>query len=1040
MFNFTGLSLKDKYTTMIKITRALIAIISLIFLFERASFSQKSQIYSYSERDFYKGLELYEKEKYGAARKFFDRIAEKEKIEKSELKSEAQYYQAMCAIELFNLDAEYLVFKFANENPQSPFINDAYFRLADYMYKKKNYPRTIMYYESVNRYLLDNEQLSQYYFQKGYSHYMRRQMEEARVNFYEIKDIDSKYSSPALYYYSHIAYDQGNYETAVQGFLRLLDDDTFSQVAPYYVAQIYYLQKKFEEVIEFAPPLMETITPRRSAEMSKIIGESYFYLERYDEAIPYLQKYKDEVRSVSIQDKYQLAFSYYKIGDYEEAAKLFERITMTETEISMSALYNLADCYLQMGDKNKARTAFGSCSRMEFNPEIQEDALFNYAKLTYELSYSPFNEAVRTLNFYIRQYPASPRVDEAYNILVMAYLNTKNYRLAMESLEKIRYKTPEIERAYQKVAFFLGLELFTNQRFNDAISAFDRSIKYDTYDDVIRARTLYWLAECYMRENDHETAEDYYNMFLEEPVAFQTPEYKKVNYSMGYLEFSRKNYGKAEKWFTEYVNLEKDRSAVTLADAYNRLGDCRFINSKYWQAIDYYDKVITAGKADVDYAYFQKGFSLGLVDRVDRKIETMKELLEKYPGSAYMDDALFELGKSYVLKDNPSAAKVNYLKIVEQNPNSNYISKSLIQLGLIERNADNNVEALKYYKRVVQDYPGTPESSNALKSIRDIYVDMNNVNGYLAYVEEMGEGVSVSEQDSLIYIAAENAYLQGNCDRAIPNLRDYIQRFSKGAFLLNAHYYLSDCLLKSGKGQEAMESLLYIIGQPSSIFTEPALLAACRISFDGKDYNRSAELYKKLIGLGENKANVAEAELGLMRSYARLGEYKNTIDAARIVLLQDKLEEPVKKEANYLIAKAYMNQNDLVSAYDWFDKIDGEVNTEFGAEAKYTMAEIDFNRGRIDNADKLVFEMINMNTPHHYWMGKTFLLLSDIYMARKDEFQAVQTLESVINYYPNEDDGIKTDALARKDSITEKVNLENQAAEPDTLEIQMDQE
>lgn len=769
--------------------------------------------------------------------------------------------------------------------------------------------------------------------------------------------------------------------------------------------------------------------------MSKIIGESFFYLEKYEEAIPYLEKYRDEVRRISIQDKYQLAFSFYKTGNYEEAAKLFERITLTNTEISMSSLYNLADCYLKLGDKNKARTAFGSCSRMEFNEKIREDALFHYAKLTYELSYSPFNEAVRTLNYYISQYPASPRVDEAYNILVMAYMNTKNYKLAMESLEKIKDKTPEIEKAYQKVAFFLGLELFTNLRFNDAISAFDKAIKYDKYDEVIRARSLFWLAESYMRENDDATAEDFYDLFLSEPAAFQTPEYKKVTYSLGYLEFSRNDYVSAERWFLEYINLEKDRKAVTLADAYNRMGDCRFISSKYMQAINYYNKVIEIGKADVDYAYFQKGFSLGIINKPQEKIETMNELLNNYPGSAYADDALFELGKSYVQLNNNSAAKVNYLKVVEQHSNSNYVSKSLIQLGLIARNEAKNEEALKYYKKVVADYPGTSESNNALKSIKDIYVDQNSVDTYLAYVEKMGKGISASEQDSLLYASAENIYLKGNCDQAIGNLRNYIARFPNGEFLLNANYYLSDCLLKSGKGGEAMTSLLYIIKQPTSIFTEPALLAASRISFGNKNYNRSAELYKKLINLGENKANVAEAELGLMRSYSRLQEYKNTIDAARIVLLQDKLEPSVQKEANYLIANAFMKQNDPRSAYEYYAKLESEVNTEYGAEAKYTMAEIDFNQGKIDSAEKLVLEMIKLNTPHHFWMGKTFLLLSDIYLKKKDEFQAVQTLESIINYYPVETDGIKSQAVSRKDIISNRVNIDNQVEVLDTLEL-----
>ena len=111
----------------------------------------------------------------------------------------------------------------------------------------------------------------------------------------------------------------------------------------------------------------------------------------------------------------------------------------------------------------------------------------------------------------------------------------------------------------------------------------------------------------------------------------------------------------------------------------------------------------------------------------------------------------------------------------------------------------------------------------------------------------------------------------------------------------------------------------------------------------------------------------------------------------------------------------------------------GEVNSEQGAEAKYKMAEIDYNREDVDKAEKEIFEFIDMNTPHQYWMGKSFLLLSDIYLTKNDDFQAVQTLESIINYYTDDSDGIKAEAIKRKKAITSRVDKENQPAVPDSL-------
>ena len=244
--------------------------------------------------------------------------------------------------------------------------------------------------------------------------------------------------------------------------LRLKDDGNFGPIVPYYLTQIYYKQKKYDEVVRYAPALMENVTEKRAPEVASITGESYIQLNLYEEAIPYLEKYMATGSNISREDKYSLAYAYYKTGDCAKAIELFGQITGSETAVSQSALYHMADCHLKLNDKNKARMAFSSASKMDFDPEIQEDALYNFALLTYELDYSPFNEAVQALNDYLSRYPNSRRSEEATNYLVLAYLNAKNYRLALASIEKLHTMSGEIKKAYQKIAYYRGLELFSD--------------------------------------------------------------------------------------------------------------------------------------------------------------------------------------------------------------------------------------------------------------------------------------------------------------------------------------------------------------------------------------------------------------------------------------------------------------------------------------------------------------------------------------------------------------------------------------------------
>ena len=88
-------------------------------------------------------------------------------------------------------------------------------------------------------------------------------------------------------------------------------------------------------------------------------------------------------------------------------------------------------------------------------------------------------------------------------------------------------------------------------------------------------------------------------------------------------------------------------------------------------------------------------------------------------------------------------------------------------------------------------------------------------------------------------------------------------------------------------------------------------------------------------------------------------------------------------------------------------------------------------------AENEVREFIDMNTPHQEWMARIFILSSDLSLQKKDYFQARYTLQSLIDYYEVEDDGIKQEAQQKLDYILEmEESIENQGLiESDTLSL-----
>ncbi|HOP04820.1 MAG TPA: tetratricopeptide repeat protein [Tenuifilaceae bacterium] len=1000
-------------------------------------YSQETLKYTHPDKLYRKGLELFEKGNYVSAQQHFKLAASMFDPKEVHQRGESEFYNALCAIELFNEDAEYLIRSFINSYPDNQKVNQAFFELGKLRYREKKYKDAIYWLNQADKGAFSKEQRAELLFKLGYSYFMVDDIEHAGRAFFEIKDTKNKYSSPATYYYSHISYTQENYATALKGFEKLSNDETFAPLVPYYISQIFFLQKQYEKVVEYAPPILENATPKRAPEIARIIGESYYRLKEYEKAIPFIEKFLETAQSLTREDNYLVGFVYYRNSNYDEAVKYLERVPTDEDVLSQNANYHLADCYIKLNDKAKARQAFAMASKYDFDMSIKEDALFNFAKITYETLYNPFNEAIDAFRKYIELFPESPRIDEAHNYLVLAYSNTKNYQEALDALDKIRVKDASIKSAYQRVAFFRGLEHFQNLNFPKAKELFTLSLSYPEFNQTINAQSLYWRGESYYRLDDYASASTDFNLFLLSPGSFSLPEYQMAHYNLGYSNFKLKNYDEAVVWFRKYTTIAAKKTDQILGDAFNRIGDSYFIQRRYWVALDYYEKAINTNTIDVDYAYFQRGFAFGLVERPQKKIETLLEMVSQFPESNYLDDALFELAETYLALNETNNAEEYYSRIEKDFPGSSYYVKALVQLGIASYNKNDNENAMQYYKRVVEEFPGSPEAKNSLVGLRNIYVDMGEVNKYFDYASTLGSlgNVSMAEKDSLSYIATEKVYMSGDCQKTVQNFNKYLEEFPKGNFVLNANYYIGDCLYKQGNIEEALPYFNYVVQRQKNQFTEQTLLAVSDIYMRTERHAEAFEVFDLLETLADVKTNLLEARIGKLRSASKLNQPQDVVEAAAKVLITEKLPPEIEREARYERAHALVALNRTDDAFDEFAHLSENVKSPQGAEAKYMMAKIYFEKGDLDKSEAEVFNFAQQNTPHQYWLANSFILLADVYAQKDDFFQAKATLQSVLDGYTNTEDGIIDLASDKLSELIKTEREKQKGTEADTIRV-----
>ncbi|MCK9616662.1 MAG: tetratricopeptide repeat protein [Lentimicrobiaceae bacterium] len=989
-------------------------------------FSQNTASELQPYADYRLAKEMFSVQKFGAAQALFENVMQSIPDKEDAIRIDAEYYAAFCALELLHPDAEYRMIEFITYHPDNNNTKVAYFQLGKFYYSQKDFQKAVAAFEKTDIFELNNRDLAEYYFKLGLSYFKRNDFEKALKNFYEIKDSENQYSAPALYYYSHISYLNKNYETALSGFNKLKTNETFKNMVPLYIAQIHYIKGEYDALLQVAIPLLENEKTKKIFDLARLVGESYYKTGKYAESIPYLELYSDRTtRQVSRPEFYQLAFAYYKTANYPKAIPFFQEIAKDEDSLTQNSLYLLADCYIKTGEKQFARNTFASFLKMDFYPELRENALYNYAKLSYELSKNPLNDAINSIKLFISEFPKSQFADEMYTYLVNLFLSSNNYKDAFASLENIKVKDDRLKEAYQNITFNRGVELYNDNKFEEAVAMFKKSLTYNL-NKGLTASARYWLGESYYRLSDFEQALSNYRSFMLLPSAYQSKYYNLANYNIAYIQLNKKNYKEALTGFRKFLVAKSKEEPTVIADAQLRTADCYFANKQYLEAIEYYDKALNSSANDADYALYQKALAYGAQGKLNPKSAALSELIKKYKKSAYYDDALYELGVTSLVQNNNEQAMIYFKRIISETPRSNFAIKAKLKNGMIYYNNEQNDLALQTLRNLVDTYPNTPEAREALVTIKNIYIDMNRVDDYFAFAKNIPfANISMAEEDSASYIAAENLYMKGDCNSSVTEFGNYLSKFPNGAFIVNAAFYKAECLYNNNKKNEALTGYSLVVSQPANRFTESSWSKIAEIQYSDKKYSDALIAFKRLYESAEQNNIRTEATAGQMRCYYRLSNYDSVMITADKLLSAEKISASLQSETQLLIAHSAYALKDMGKATRSFENTLQLSQGERGAEANYYLAKIAFEQQKYQEAEKKVFALSENFTSYDFWVASGFILLGDIYVQTGNLFQAKQTLQSIIDNYEGED--LKSIAKEKLNAIisSEKPTINN---------------
>lgn len=906
------------------------------------------------------------------------------------------YYQALSALQNDEAQAANMIADFTQAHPTYYKTPQLWLQWGDYAWRHKNYKKALKIYQEVDTQILSPAQQDEFAFKQAYIYFQLHEYDKAKPLFARVSQGHSKQADYAAYYHAYLLFEAQDYSPALAAFRRCANSKQFKGIAPYYIAQIYTAQEQYAELIREGSSLERQANSKLRPSVASLVGNAYFEQGDYSRALPLLQK--DKSLGLSPYGNYRMAYAAMQTQAYDKAIRYFEKVKPSASDIYQNALILLGNCYLQTNKKDFAAKAFYNAYQQNHSAKLKEDALFNFAKLSYELNNDPYQKAIHALSSYIQEQPNSPRLQEANTYLVNLFLSSHNHKEAYSLLKAMPQRSPRLNEAYQKIAFNRGVELFTAQDYTAAEAAFAQAAE-QPFKPALHSKALYWQAASNYANKSYWPAVKQWQQALQDYRQAGLAPPNRIYYNIAFCYYQLKRYHKAISWFAS-SSKQPHISRALKADSYLRMADAYFVSKQFDKAIAAYQEAMFTDPQQSDYASYQIALAQGGKGDFAAKTRALAAFGQQHAQSPLADDALFELGTTHLILNHNKAAIDAFSKLCQQYARSPFKKQALLKTGLCYYNIDNNQRALEVLKQLVAEHQGSKEAKEALNSIQNIYVESDKAQDFIAYAGQLPNAhITSNKQDSITYMAAEHAYMnQGNSQKAITDFSHYINSYPQGHFQLYAHFYRGESYMRVHDYGAAKADYQYVLQHTHFDFVETSLSQLGKIAAHEQQWQQSLRYYQRLFNNTGAENFFVESLDGQIEAYKRLNMADSVLVIGQTILNRPQMPAKSTQKAHAYMAHAALQLNKLDLAEQEYSIVGKIAQGELAVEALYKQALIQYKMQAYKAAEDKLLDLIGRYASYDKWVTKSFILLADIYTAYGQLYQAKQTLQSVIEH------------------------------------------
>lgn len=499
-----------------------------------------------------------------------------------------------------------------------------------------------------------------------------------------------------------------------------------------------------------------------------VIGESYFKLGKYDEAIEVFKEIIKLPRHDQSDFMY-LGLSYFEKKEYDKAIENYENVLEIHPSCdyieNTSAINALAKSYMALGEYQKGIEVYKKYIKEDVSGCWHSIRGFSYKKYKdiedYKYLIEAFNQLIEEEPNNFEYYDELETIysydlnicDKGANVLEKYLLNNT------ENINHRVYKTlahlyENIYRYDKAIEMYNKLIEINNFERNDYYSLCDIYQEIKNYDKAIEMYEKYLDYKFENKDKDKEktcyniiklldlyeklSKHDKRNLLIDKAVNYYIDknDYKKL--SDLYLHIGEKY--KAIEYYKKYVNLDDNKKYgydfTAIAEIYESLGERENAEEYYKKAIDIYEN-----KKDKNHWLEIIGDLYNSIGNKNKAIEVYKKAIKleiKSASRMFRRENIFgrkefkgyyskEIGDLYIKIGDKNKALKCYKHAVSLEPNSKeyYVSIAEIYDGMNEKDL-----AKEYYQKAIdinkKYFEDRPYRCDILKHIAELYLKIDD--------------------------------------------------------------------------------------------------------------------------------------------------------------------------------------------------------------------------------------------------------------------------------------------------------------------------